>query len=58
MTKLNTSLVEKKCLQQQSHKSLIKEINKDHLKKITHLFMDDQGINEIVNKWILIKNIF
>ncbi|XP_016840843.1 protein phosphatase 1 regulatory subunit 42-like isoform X1 [Nasonia vitripennis] len=47
MVKLNTSLVKKKCMQQQSSKSLTKEMEKDHLKKITHLFMNEQWIDEI-----------
>lgn len=49
MVKLNTSLVKKKCLQQQLSKSLTKEMEKDHLKKITHLFMNEQWIDEIVS---------
>ncbi|XP_058792394.1 protein phosphatase 1 regulatory subunit 42-like isoform X1 [Phymastichus coffea] len=47
MVKLNISLIEKKCLHQQLQKSLTKEIDKDHLKKLTHLFMNEQYIDQI-----------
>lgn len=49
MVKLTASLIEKKRLFQQSQKHLTKETDKDDLKKITHLFMNDQCIGEIVN---------
>lgn len=57
MVKLNVSLVKKKCLQQQSQKSLTREMEKSHLKKITHLFMNEQCIHEIVSGQSVYKSI-
>ncbi|XP_014219070.1 protein phosphatase 1 regulatory subunit 42-like [Copidosoma floridanum] len=47
MVKLTVPLIEKKYLQQQSCKSLTREIDKHHLKKISHIFMNEQNIDEI-----------
>ncbi|XP_012265304.1 protein phosphatase 1 regulatory subunit 42-like [Athalia rosae] len=49
MVKLTTAYVEKKCSQTQASKSLTKELKKDHLRKITHLYMNDKFINTIGN---------
>ncbi|KAL7286830.1 hypothetical protein TKK_0018973 [Trichogramma kaykai] len=47
MVKLTTTLVEKKCLQKLAQKSLTKELDKNCLKKLTHLFMNEQSIDEL-----------
>lgn len=49
MVKLTTALIEKKCSETQSNKSLTKEIDKDHVKKLTHLFMNNKSITAIGN---------
>lgn len=49
MVKLTAAYVEKKCSQTQSNKSLTKEIDKDHVRKITHLFMNNKFISTIVS---------
>lgn len=54
MVKLTAALIEKKRSQQKSQKHLTKETEKNDSKKITHLFMNDQCIDEIVNDKILI----
>ncbi|KAJ8673707.1 hypothetical protein QAD02_004969 [Eretmocerus hayati] len=56
MGKLTASLVEKKCSQNQAYKTLTKELGKQHLKKMTHLFMSGEGINEI-GDFSLCKNL-
>lgn len=48
MVTLTTAFVEKKCSETQSNKSLTKEIDKDHVKKMTHLFMNYKSITDIV----------
>ncbi|XP_033225264.1 protein phosphatase 1 regulatory subunit 42-like isoform X2 [Belonocnema kinseyi] len=47
MVNLTAAYVEKKCSQTQSNKSLTKEIHKDHVRKITHLFMNNKFISTI-----------
>ncbi|XP_015607168.1 protein phosphatase 1 regulatory subunit 42 [Cephus cinctus] len=49
MVKLTTAYVERKCSETQSNKSLTKEIDKHHLQRITHLYMNDKFINAIGN---------
>ncbi|XP_051174865.1 protein phosphatase 1 regulatory subunit 42-like isoform X3 [Leptopilina boulardi] len=49
MVTLTTAFVEKKCSETQSNKSLTKEIDKDHVKKMTHLFMNYKSITDIGN---------
>jgi hypothetical protein len=56
MIELTTLLIKKKYLQhqyKQQHKSLMKDKEKNYLKKITHLFMNEQFICEIVSKLIM-----
>ncbi|XP_012286203.1 protein phosphatase 1 regulatory subunit 42 isoform X2 [Orussus abietinus] len=47
MVRLTTAYVERKCSQTQASKSLTKDIQKDHLKKITHLYMNEKYIRAI-----------
>ncbi|XP_043465047.1 protein phosphatase 1 regulatory subunit 42-like [Leptopilina heterotoma] len=49
MVKLTTALIERKCSETQSNKSLTKEIDKEHVKKLTHLFMNNKFITAIGN---------
>ena len=49
MVLLNAAYVEKECSKTQSVKSLTKSIEKNHLKKITHLYMNDKFISAIVS---------
>ena len=56
--KLTTSLIEKKCLHQLAQKSLTKELKTDHLKKLTHLFMNEKSIGIIVSNYLTITIIY
>lgn len=49
MVKLTTDIVEKKCSQILTGKSLSKTIKKDELWKLTHLHMNDMFISSIVS---------
>jgi len=49
MVKLTTDIVERKCSQILTSKSLSKTIKKDELWKLTHLHMNDMFISSIVS---------
>lgn len=49
MVLLTTAFIEKECARTQSTKSLTKGVCKNHLRKITHLFMNDKLIEAIVS---------
>ncbi|XP_015124234.1 protein phosphatase 1 regulatory subunit 42 [Diachasma alloeum] len=49
MVLLTTAFIEKECARTQSTKSLTKGVCKNHLRKITHLFMNDKLIEAIGN---------
>lgn len=49
MVKLTTDIIEKKCSQILTNKSLSKIIKKDELWKLTHLHMNDMFISSIVS---------
>lgn len=53
MVLLTASYVEKECSRTQSVKSLTKGLEKNHLKKISHLYMNDKFISAIVSIGIL-----
>ncbi|XP_011498611.1 PREDICTED: protein phosphatase 1 regulatory subunit 42-like [Ceratosolen solmsi marchali] len=49
MVELTVKLIKRKYMQHQSHKSFLKDAEKNCLTKITHLFMNEQFICEINN---------
>lgn len=51
MVLLTAAYVEKECVKTQSQKSLTRGIEKNHLWKITHLYMQDKFIDAIVRKY-------
>lgn len=53
MVLLTENYVEKQCAHIQSQKSLTKLIGKNHLQKITHLFMQDKFVDAIVSTFFI-----
>lgn len=56
MVKLTADIVERKCSQILTSKSLSKTIKQDELWKLTHLHMNDMFISSIVSYINLINN--